>query len=276
MMRGALGIGALQAALVLGLAMRATAQDAPSDAPPTERACTEGRVRVEGYCCWPAQRWDAALGRCEGAPTCPGELVEHGAACVAPAAAIALPEPMTATVPEGYETGGYAAAPRTTRTSAAFADSTAAWPSIESTETQGLRRAFVARGEDEGLILAALVVADVGWVLGWLGTMLGEIGGSCGSASCNAWPWAFVPIGGAMAAGLVSHNGFRDTLAVGLGFGIPSVILQGIGAIMAIIAFSNETTEIVLQPISVAPGLSASLERGAPGADGGLSLGLTF
>jgi hypothetical protein len=262
------------------------AQDVGSASAAEERPCADGRVRVEGYCCWPDQRWDGALGRCEGAPTCPAGRVEHGADCVATSPAVtALPEPGPSSSVPSLELGSYAEAAQARRGPASFASSTAGWPSVHEVSDVPERRVFVGRGEDEGLIVAALVVFDVGWVLGWLGTMLGEIGGSCtdfsgpfGSrrVSCDAWGWSLVPIGGAITAGIVSHHGSRTNFGVGIGFGVPATILQGIGAIMAIVAFSNETTELVFQPVELGRGLSASLDLGAPGSDMGLSFGLTF
>jgi hypothetical protein len=76
---------ALVATIMLGAA-DAAAQD-----------CAEGRVSVDGYCCWPGQTFDAAAGRCSGPPMCPTGRVASGAECVpvvepaAPAAPTAAP-----------------------------------------------------------------------------------------------------------------------------------------------------------------------------------------
>lgn len=288
-MTRALVLRMLATGMLAGLGMAATASPAHAQveqtAPPATPSptCDEGRVATDGYCCWPGQRWAAEHQQCEGAPSCPGELVGHGASCVARASALPSPLASLDGAPPPLE-ASYAEAARSRRSLSTFTDSTHLWPTSGQTSEPPTHRAFVGRGEDEGLIIAALVVFDVGWVLGWLGTMLGEIGGSCeefspfGSrrVSCDAWGWSFVPIGGSIMAGLVSHHGSRRNWAVGFGFGIPSVILQGIGAIMAIVAFSNETTEIVLQPIRMGGGLSASLQLGAPDSDAGLSVGITF
>ncbi len=262
------------------------AQDAEATEATTEdvqpRPCAEGRVRVDGYCCWPAQSWDADRARCTGAPACPAELVEHGDTC-AGRAEVLVPAPteVSEVPPSLSAASGYAAAARPRQPRSMFADSTDGWPSLRNVSDVPERRALIGRGEDEGLIIAALVVFDIGWVLGLAGTMLGEIGGSCTDfsvgfgrgVSCNTWPFAAIPVIGSMISGFTGGNRRN---AWGYAMGIPSIIFQGIGAIMAIIAFSNETTEIVLQPIQLTPGLSATLLPSAPGTDAGLSFGLTF
>lgn len=122
--------------------------------------------------------------------------------------------------------------------------------------------------EDGGLVAASVVVIDVGWTLGWLGVLIAELGG-CSGRACDGWPWAFIPVGGAMAAGVASIS--RGNGAA-FAFGIPSVILQGIGLIMLAISLGNEVTEPLHQPIR--PRISLSL--GAPSSDLGASLGLSF
>ncbi len=58
-----------------------------------------GRVvgeATEGHCCWPGQRWDAALNRCDGVPACPAGYGGAGAECERPpppAQILAPPEP---------------------------------------------------------------------------------------------------------------------------------------------------------------------------------------
>lgn len=271
------------ASLWMPRALRAQDAATATGAATDETSCAEGRERLaEGRCCWPSQRWSDESGRCVGAPACPAGLVEHGDACVAPVSG-SLGLEVVPTLPSGAGiagpptyarfTEGYDPAPRRE-------DSTEAWPSSAHRIDRPTRRAIVVRGEDEGLIIASLVVFDVGWVLGWLGTVLSE-GIGCRQftgfgevrVSCDAWPWAFIPIGGGMAAGMAAlsrGSGFA------FGFGIPSVILQGIGAIMAIIATSNETTELALQPMRLGESLSASVSFGAEAADAGLTVGLTF
>ena len=275
-LRSLVALATLSTWWVAGSALAQETTDAPA------LACDEGRVRLAaGRCCWPGQRWSDERGRCEGAPRCPDGLVEHGDACVAPAHAVSVPtlaEGASSTAPPAYAIapGAYAAG-HATREEA----TTEGWPDAgDAPLARPTHRVVVSRGEDEGLIAAAFVVFDVGWVLGWLGAVLSEATGCrtftpFGSAStgCDAWPWAFIPIGGGMAAGMAAisrGNGFA------FGFGIPSVILQGIGAIMSIIAFANETTELVLQPMRLGGSLSASLAIGAESSDAGLTFGLTF
>lgn len=43
--------------------------------------CEEGRIVVDGYCCWPGQHFDEALNRCAGPPSCPGGWVGAGSEC---------------------------------------------------------------------------------------------------------------------------------------------------------------------------------------------------
>lgn len=268
--------------VLLGLTAQVTAQDREVLVRPT---CAEGRERLpEGRCCWPGQRWSEERGRCDGPPTCPEDLVEHGDACIAPELFVsdAAPPPAegaTTTRPPAYAlSAGYDTAARgPASTALPGADG---WPRSSGRLDRPTHRSIVVRGEDEGLIMASLVVFDVGWVLGWLGTALSE-GIGCRQftgfgevrVGCDAWPWAFIPIGGGMAAGMAAisrGSGFA------FGFGIASVILQGIGGIMAIIATTNETTEFALQPMRLGESLSASVSFGAEAADAGLTFGLTF
>lgn len=218
--------------------------------------CSEGRLRIEGRCCWPGQSWSLEHGRCDGAPTCPTGLVEHGETCVAPAVSST-----------GY--GGFGAGAVPSR-----ASSTAAWPSSTEDENAPTAWATQGRGEDEGLIIAAFVVFDVGWLLGLLGGFLDEL-----RAGGSSWVIAGAPLVGGMVSAFVNLTPSRDTWGFGVfsfSFGIPSIIFQGIGLIMMPIAFANETTEAVFSPIDVAPGVTASIAPSAPGADLGLSLHVGF
>ncbi len=294
---GATGAEATSAEATSAEATSAEATDANAGRP-----CAEGRVRTSGRCCWPEQTWSDEFGRCVGAPACPEALVEHGDACMLAELEDEgfdeaddepevtqrdhVPPPTSAPprargypifTPDGYGGTG----PRW------FGASTEAWPSRAGHPDAPRVRPSMGTGEDEGLITAALVVFDVGWILGWLGTWIDEAqGGGCeefssgfGSSrrvSCEGWGWSFVPIVGALASGLTTRSGTFHSSGWGIAFGISSIIVQGIGGIMAIIAFANETTEAVYQPLSGATGLSARLVPGAAGADAGLSLDVTF
>ena len=45
--------------------------------------CADGRVGDGAHCCWPAQAWSAADGRCRGVPSCPVGMQPEGEECVA-------------------------------------------------------------------------------------------------------------------------------------------------------------------------------------------------
>lgn len=279
--------------LVLGVSCLGAARPlrAQDRAAAIAASCEEGRVRVEGRCCWPSQTWSEPYGRCSGVPACPTDLVEHGEDCVVRAqASVPTTEAPTTGAPAQADAPGpaeQASVPPAYSVSAGYGETvrealatTLAWPSSSARQDAPRHVAVVTRGEDEGLITAALVVFDVGWLLGWLGTVLTEASG-CRTftgfgevrVACDAWPWAFIPIAGGMSAGIAGINR-RSGLA--FAFGIPSVILQGVGLIMTIIAFSNETTEIAVQPLRLGRSLSASLTLGAESADAGLTLGLRY
>lgn len=53
---------------------------APRSAP--RRLCDQGRVPVNGHCCWPAQHWDAHTQTCTGTPTCPTSTLQRPASCI--------------------------------------------------------------------------------------------------------------------------------------------------------------------------------------------------
>lgn len=264
---------------------RASAQDA-SDAV-VRPSCAEGRERVGGRCCWPSQTFSDDVGRCVGAPLCPSGLVEHGDACVAPsttttsaAASGDVPEPMgiTTAAPPAY---GSTSRPAARGRAAMFATDVEGWPEAAGDLDAPRARATQVHGEDEELIIAALVVFDVGWVMGWLGTMIDEIILGCtsfsgGRVSCGGAAWSLVPFGGALGSAFNTPSGTFHSSGFGIGFSIASVIVQSIGGIMAIIAFANETTEVGHQSIRTDNSLSASLLPGATGADAGLTLELTF
>lgn len=256
------------------------------------QACEEGRVATpEGLCCWPGQTFDGELRHCVGAPSCPAELVAHGESCVARVAEGAgarvtdassatptigagavAPSPGTvlvgsgvqATVPEGYGT------------------TTAGWPAVH--EGTALRRAVFGRGEDEGLITFALTMFDIGWVLGWVVGFIEVAGNTCntfspfgfGSMNCQSWPLAFIPVAGGIASGMANFSGgSRSSWLGGFAIGIPSVILQTVGVIAAIIAFANETTELTFPEIHVGDA-QLSFVPSAPSSDAGLSIRLDF
>ncbi len=238
----------LFSALTLAIAS-ITASVAHADPP----GCDALHVAIEGECCWPDQRVEA--GRCVGAPRCPETLVEHGDDCVAPTDTPVAPRPIAT----------YASS-STTETEG---DEVVDWPSMVHHRDRPVWRVQARSSEDGGLVAASVVVIDVGWTLGWLGALLGQLQ-PCFSSECNMYAWAFIPVGGAMASGLDSLS--RTGNGIAFSFGIPSVILQGIGLIMLAISLGNEVTEPLHQPIR--PRVSFAL--GAPSSEMGASLGLSF
>lgn len=257
-------LSALGALVLASVASSARAQD-----------CSEGRVRVEGRCCWPGQSWSLEHGRCDGAPLCPPGLVEHGETCVASALS-ALP---SAPSPPGARGRDAYAEPTFPR-----AASTDGWPVAVGDAHAPGAWVFPGRGEDEGLISVAFAIFDVGWLLGWIGVLADEAAG-CSSDffgsgrtfSCGGWQIAGVPLVGGIVGGLVNFSpGFRRS-SFGIAFGIPSVILEGIGLFVLLpIAFANSTSEPAFMPIHLNDDVTASLELSAPGADAGLSLDVSF
>jgi hypothetical protein len=262
------------AMLIVAFAVPARAQEAPP-----LPACAEGRERVDGVCCWPGQTFDATTRQCVGAPHCPEALVEHGETCVAPALAPSLAA-LTQTsfseaIPPAYEMP--AEHSRTT---------TAEWP---VTHEGSLSRVARQDGEDGGLVAASLIVIDIGWVFGLITAGLGDHGcststpfGGFGSASaprtsCSSWEFAFIPLGGGIASGMITLNGSREDYGLwGLATGIPSVLFQGIGLIMlAGVLGNNQTHGWGIVPIAQT-GATARILPGAAASDLGATLGITF
>lgn len=279
--------------MIRGLAALLLLTAAPAIARAQEVPCAEGRERSAGRCCWPAQSWSEERARCEGAPTCPPPLVEHGDTCVAPA--LAAPYPAS----DGTGAPGLPGVPGAAALPPAYSVDRSGWPAIDSIPgISRLSRPLVTRGEDERLIVVMMALFDAGWALGWLETVIDNALGCTaftGSGSvaraCDTWPFAFIPVGGAHFGGLISLNGSHREYGVNVGLGSPSVILQAIGAIGIAIALANETTEVAYQPLrprgepgdeddlpdderppDEGGGADASLVFGAPGADLGIAI----
>lgn len=248
----AIAIVAMACSFAFGAAAHAQACDA--------REVAIGRVSLGDACCWPEQSLEG--GRCVGAPRCPEGLVEHGDACVARAALEAAPAIVSS------EASAWAAVSEPSEETVEVD-----WPSRVHHPDRPMARVQVGRGEDAGLVIASLVVFDLGWTLGWLGALFGELGG-CFSGACNTFAWAFIPVGGAMASGLDSLS--RSGNGLGYSLGITSVCLQGIGLIMLAISLANEVTVPRTQPLTLGPPGAPSIALGARDADVGLSLGVAF
>jgi hypothetical protein len=222
-----------------------------------------------------------------GAPDCPASLVEHGDACVATSMALpsVVPEPTQgalsppiSSIPSSYASGA--------SSRRRFAESAAQWPRVAGDIAAPRQSAVTVSGEDEGLIMAAFIVFDVGWILGWLGTLIDEAqGGGCTTfsgtspgrrVSCGGWAWSFAPFGGAMASAFTTPSSAFHSSGWGIGFSIPALILNAVGGVMSLIAFSNETTELGFRLLQTDQGLSATLSPAVQGGDAGLTLSMSF
>lgn len=240
-----LSIPVILGALVLAAAASARAQE-----------CTEGRVvtpESAGRCCWPGQTFSAALGRCEGPPRCPDELVPEGDSCVerqlaaddqaapteAPAAPDAQLPPTVQRTPWGAALGP---GPST---------SGLLWPARPSLEG-AVQDPRVVRGTDDGLVLAGLLIFGGGYLGAILIGVIDQTARNCADVSggffrstgCDSWPLAFVPIGGGIAAGSAAFSGSRGSVALGI-IGGPIAAVQILGMIFVGLALGNPTVDVV-------------------------------
>ena len=207
------------------------------------QTCTDGRIDLEGHCCWPGQDWSFELGRCDGGPTCPPFLVAHGESCIAPVRGEHVepapgPPPMRA--------------------------STTRWPLAADHEDAPRASAREVRGEDEPLLVGALLVFDIGWIVGLMGISITECRASCGNLAFGGMPL----VGGVLAA--LTTSGYSYP------FGISSVVIQSFALVVLLpIALVNETTELAFPALDVGDA-EASLELAAAGSDVGASLRIDF
>lgn len=206
-----------------------------------QAACMEGRLEVfGGYCCWPGQT-ATAEGRCTGPPRCPGGLVAAGADCVAPA-------------------GG----------------SVHAAPAYGGTSDGSFRRAAPPRTDNE--VDGARLGGGIAFILiGWVGSgITATIGGSTGTSASSgfggyslpslpSWPFGWLPVLHPFAA--LNANGT---------WGIIAGVVGGISALMEIFGLIFAVTGQIGNPRVAATRTGWGVRLGAPSADGGLSLALTF
>ncbi len=219
-------------------------------------------LATEPSCAWPGLTHSAALGRCTGVPACPLGLVEHGESCVPPLEPALEPSEVDdVTARAALDRPGFSG-------DEAIEPSPLApsWPSARTRWDRPRQQARLVRGEDEVLVTLALAVFDAGWILGWIGTGIGMA-----SDPSSAWSGAVstIPVIGAITYGFTSRSGLSA-----YGFGIPSIILQGLGVIGLGIALGNETSELRLGPIG--EHASLGVVPAATGADAGLTLRLAF
>lgn len=114
---------------------------------------------------------------------------------------------------------------------------------------------------DGGLIAAASVVSDIGFVIGWMAGISG-VGPHCGGVSCNSWWLSLIPVGGALGSTLIAlpadRGRARDDGSLVGGFGIPSFIFQVVGLVMMIVAVSSRGHDLGRREITVSLGASPS------------------
>lgn len=229
------------------------------------QACSDGRERTGGHCCWPGQTWSRSDRVCEGAPTCPDGLVESGEECVVP---LTAPGPAPSAAPPQ-------AAPPIVAPRAAAAPGV--WPSLPDTRPAGVINPVHVSGLDVGLAIAGGVTLGVGYLMQVIFAGLEQPSNSCRGPSsgvgfsrdfgCDSWPLGLIPFAGGIASSLVSFNGSRYTSAW-VGFQVPAVTIELVGLGLLIHAVLNPTDDVVELP----EGGRLSVRFDAPNADVGLSL----
>lgn len=117
---------------------------------------------------------------------------------------------------------------------------------------------------DGGWVAASAVVIDIGFVIGWMAG-IGEVG-NC-DPRCESWPLAFVPIGGGLASTLIGGRSHPSDGSVFGGFGIPSVLFQGVGLVMMLFSVGVQlSARLGHVPVVLAPA--------ADGADVGATISI--
>jgi hypothetical protein len=183
-------------------------------ASPALAQCAEGRevgAETAGRCCWPAQRWNDARGRCEGPPACPEGWGAEGDACVA------------------ERTHDRPTIPWESPASSEFEDPTRFDPppfvfarprAMSEERTVSIRPMWIS-----GLVLFSVSYA------------YSVISGTVFSLECcgaNAWPM-FIPIVGGLIWPVATNWQFRDW---SLAFGIPGAAVQIGGVVLMILGIA--------------------------------------
>jgi hypothetical protein len=253
---------------------------ATTSASASAQECTDGQVsspETAGHCCWPGQTFSAALGRCEGPPRCPEDLVPEGDTCVArqleesveverpadateavSAARRARPTTASRLPPRAPGTATAAGAAPGQRTPWGPAlgpgpsTSGLLWPA--SPDLDGaVRDPTLVHGTDDGLLLAGLLTFGAGYVAAILVGVADQAARNCtdfssgffNSTGCDSWPLSFVPVVGGILAGSVSYNGSRSTPILGIVAGPFTAAAQILGLVIVGIALASPTTDVV-------------------------------
>ncbi len=224
--------------------------------------CAEGRARVDGHCCWPAQSWSETDHACVGAPTCPPTFAEEGETCVARAPAPDAAAPAAVAPPS--------APPSAT-----------AWPTVGASEPAGVRNPEMTRGLDGGLLAAGLVVFLSGYGLAIATGIADEVSAACRSTMgpplpCGTWPFAFVPLVGGVLSGTLETGPKRSEIYLGLGMGITATIVEVTGAIILLVALAGHVDDVRPRSHARGPSPSWSLAPGPAGSEVGLGVRLSL
>lgn len=145
-----------------------------------------------------------------------------------------------------------------------FRSSTDGWPLATGHDDAPHASAIEVRGEDEPLLIGALVVFDIGWIVGLMGISITNC-----SASCENLAFGGIPLVGGVIASLTTRG-------YSYPFGVSSVVIQSFALLVLFpIALANETTELAFPALDVGEA-TASLDLAAAGSDVGASLRVDY
>ncbi len=192
-----------------------------------EAQCALGREispDTAGRCCWPAQRWNAEAGRCEGPPRCPEGWVAEGDACLREAPPVA---PEVAAPPSRVEALGAPpsqAAPRP-------------YVGLSEEPPPRLQPGDLDSHPDYGFIAAGSVVLALAYIPS---AVMGSIFGSwiAGAPVIGAWLWPTMEV----FSGLI--------------IGLPLAAVQTVGFILLLVGLASwsENVPWASQPIELIGG----------------------
>ena len=141
-------------------------------------------------------------------------------------------------------------------------------------------------GPDQGLLIAGGVTLGIGYLMSVLAGAWDQGLNLCGSSDarqgCDAYPFAFIPLGGAIPAVTMTLTSPRrpdDTLPPSFFLGVFSIYAQLTGVVTMIIGAVQDTKDIVPGSIvsaSLSQGVRLSASLTAPSSEAGFSLSLTF
>lgn len=270
--------------------------------PPTAdaQACSGGRERVDGHCCWPEQTWSRAERVCEGAPRCPSGMDEEGEGCVP--SAVPTAQVVSGTTPTSV-LSPVAPRPPTVlggATSSSTAISVVDWPSLPGPPPGAVVDPIVHRGMDDGLIFGGLITFGVGYLLGVAVGLADLASQNChytGSndpffpeepafdLGCESGAFGFVPFAGGLLSGTMvladnpGSHGYARVLRREYVLGAAGGGLAGAAQLVGLWIFLHGIAGYTLDVFPAAdlgPTASLRLAPDAPGADAGLSMTLDF